>query len=61
VTATPAGESRLPGFPLRADRRRGGLQRTAREYGALLAECGFRMERVIDTPTGISIVEARSA
>lgn len=39
----------------------GGLQRTAREYAALLAECGFRMERVIDTPTGISIVEARSA
>ena len=39
----------------------GGLQRTAREYAALLEECGFRMERVIDTPTGISIVEARSA
>jgi hypothetical protein len=39
----------------------GGLQRTAREYAALLDECGFRMERVIDTPTGISIVEARSA
>ena len=39
----------------------GGLQRTAREYSTLLAECGFRMERVIDTPTGISIVEARSA
>jgi len=38
----------------------GGLQRTAREYAALLTECGFRMERVIDTPTGISIVEARS-
>ena len=39
----------------------GGLQRTAREYAALLSECGFRMERVIDTPTGISIVEARTA
>jgi hypothetical protein len=38
----------------------GGLQRTAREYEALLASCGFRMERVIDTPTGISIVEARA-
>jgi hypothetical protein len=37
----------------------GGLQRTAREYDALLAGCGFRMERVLDTPTGISIVEAR--
>ena len=39
----------------------GGLQRTAREYEALLARCGFRMERVLDTPTGISIVEARPA
>ena len=39
----------------------GGLQRTAREYAELLAQCGFRMERVIDTPTGISIVEARVA
>ena len=39
----------------------GGLQRTARQYQALLAGCGFRMERVIDTPTGISIVEARPA
>ena len=37
----------------------GGLQRTAREYEALLAGCGFGMERVLDTPTGISIVEAR--
>jgi hypothetical protein len=37
----------------------GGLQRTAREYEKLLAGCGFRMERVLDTPTGISIVEAR--
>jgi hypothetical protein len=39
----------------------GGLQRTAREYQALLAGCGFRMERVIETPTGVSIVEARRA
>ena len=37
----------------------GGLQRTAREYDTLLAGCGFRMTRVLDTPTGISIVEAR--
>lgn len=37
----------------------GGLQRTTREYEALLAGCGFRMERVLDTPTGIAIVEAR--
>ena len=36
----------------------GGLQRTAQEYQGLLAASGFHMERVIDTPTGISIVEA---
>jgi hypothetical protein len=36
----------------------GGLQRTAQEYEALLARSGFQMKRVIDTPTGISIVEA---
>jgi hypothetical protein len=39
----------------------GGLQRTAREYEALLAGCGFRMERVVDTPTDGSIVVARPA
>jgi hypothetical protein len=39
----------------------GGLQRTAREYASLLAACGFRMERVIDTPSGVSVVEARPA
>ena len=37
----------------------GGLQRTAGEYAALLAGCGFQMERVIPTPGGASIVEAR--
>ena len=36
----------------------GGLQRTAEEYEALLARTGFQMEQVIETPTGISIVEA---
>jgi len=36
----------------------GGLQRTAQEYEVLLAASGFHMKRVIDTPTGISIVEA---
>jgi hypothetical protein len=36
----------------------GGLQRTAQEYESLLAASGFHMKRVIDTPTGISIVEA---
>jgi hypothetical protein len=36
----------------------GGLQRTAQEYESLLAMSGFRLEQVIDTPTGISIVES---
>jgi O-methyltransferase domain len=36
----------------------GGLQRTAQEYEALLASSGFRLERLIDTSGGISIVEA---
>jgi hypothetical protein len=36
----------------------GGLQRTVEEYEALLAASGFRLERVIDTAGGISIVEA---
>jgi O-methyltransferase len=36
----------------------GGLQRTAQQYESLLGVAGFRMERVIQTPTGISIVEA---
>jgi hypothetical protein len=39
----------------------GGLQRTAREYGELLAGAGFAMTRVLDTPAGIAIVEARPA
>ncbi len=39
----------------------GGFQRTARAYNALLAGCGFRMERVLDTLTGISKAEARPA
>jgi hypothetical protein len=36
----------------------GGLQRTAQEYESLLAMSGFHLEQVIDTPAGISIVEA---
>lgn len=37
----------------------GGLQRTVGEYEMLLAGCGFRLERVIPTRAGASIVEAR--
>lgn len=39
----------------------GGRQRTAREYEVLLASCGWRQERVTATPTGISMVAARTA
>ena len=35
----------------------GGLQRTGREYEALLTSSGFRLERLIDTAGGIAIVE----
>ena len=38
----------------------GGHERTATEYGALLAEAGFACTRVVntDSPAGIAIVEA---
>lgn len=36
----------------------GGRQRTQAEFAALLGPAGFRLDRVIDAGTGISIVEA---
>ncbi len=36
----------------------GGRQRTRQEYAALLAEAGFSLERQIDTPADISILES---
>jgi hypothetical protein len=36
----------------------GGRERTASEYAALLTQSGFRVEKVIPTPTLCSIVEA---
>jgi O-methyltransferase len=36
----------------------GGRQRTVKEYAELLRESGFAMTRDIDTPSGISIIEA---
>jgi hypothetical protein len=36
----------------------GGQERTADEYGELLAKAGFRLERVVPTTTPVSIVEA---
>jgi hypothetical protein len=39
----------------------GGRERTADEYAALLAQANLRLTRVIDTPTRVSVVEARPA
>jgi len=39
----------------------GGEERTAAEYGALLAKAGFTVERVVPTASPVSIVEARIA
>lgn len=36
----------------------GGRERTATEFAALLAACGFRMERVVETPVPLSVIEA---
>jgi hypothetical protein len=36
----------------------GGQERTAKEYQALLAKAGFRVTRVIPTPSPVSVVEA---
>ena len=36
----------------------GGRERTAKEYRALLAAAGFRVERVVPTSTPWSVIEA---
>jgi hypothetical protein len=36
----------------------GGIERTADEYGALLAKTGFRLERVVATRSPFSVIEA---
>jgi hypothetical protein len=36
----------------------GGQERTEEEYGALLSQAGFRLTRVVPTPSAVSIVEA---
>ena len=37
----------------------GGRERTASEFGALLARCGYMVERVVPTPGPFSVIEAR--
>jgi hypothetical protein len=39
----------------------GARERTAAEYRNLLSEAGFRMTRVVQTATPLSVVEARVA
>ena len=36
----------------------GGQERTAREYGALLAQAGFRLTRLIPTGSPYDVLEA---
>ena len=37
----------------------GGRERTASEFAALLARCGYTVERVVPTPGPFSVIEAR--
>jgi hypothetical protein len=37
----------------------GGMERTEEEYRKLLAEAGFRLERIVPTRTEMSVIEAR--
>jgi O-methyltransferase domain/Dimerisation domain len=39
----------------------GGEERTAEEYDALLAKAGFRLTRVVPTPSVVSVIEAVKA
>lgn len=39
----------------------GGRERKASEYGAMLEKTGFRLEKVVPTPTLLSVVEAVAA
>jgi hypothetical protein len=39
----------------------GGQERTESEYGELLAKAGFRLRRVVPTPSAVSVVEATIA
>lgn len=39
----------------------GGMERTADEYRELLARSGFRLDRIVPTPTEVSVVEATPA
>ncbi|MEA2479954.1 MAG: hypothetical protein QOJ07_1876 [Thermoleophilaceae bacterium] len=36
-----------------------GRERSAREFSALLADCGFELARIVETPSPTSLIEAR--
>ena len=38
----------------------GGLERTAEEFGTLFETAGFRLGRILATPTPLSIIEAHT-
>ena len=39
----------------------GGMERTEAEYHALYAKAGFRLERIVPTPTEVGVIEGRPA
>ena len=59
-TVLPAGNTPHPGKLLDIAMlvMPGGQERTAEQFGALLAKAGFRLARVVPTPTAVSVVEA---
>ncbi len=59
-TVLPAGNAPHPGKLLDIAMlvMPGGQERTENEYGALLSRAGFRLARVVPTPSAVSIVEA---
>ena len=59
-TVLPAGNTPHPGKLLDIAMlvMPGGQERTEEEFGALLCKAGFRLTRVVSTPSAVSVVEA---
>jgi hypothetical protein len=59
-TVLPAGDNPHPGKLLDMAMLviPGGQERTDQEYGSLLGKAGFRLTRVVSTPSPVSVVEA---
>ncbi|HEX4951550.1 MAG TPA: methyltransferase [Blastocatellia bacterium] len=62
-TVIPEGNEPHPGklFDVEMLVSPGGIERTEKEFAALLAEAGFKMRRIIPAQFGLSIVEAEKA